>query len=193
VAPKKEVISQDEGTPQPLEEAFAKSVQKLETALKKLPADQLADAKKEVDKMVAGDLSWADLSQYTPEKLLKIAEMGYDQFRIGQYDKAERLFKGLTVIDPSNYYYHQMLGAIFQRKDMYPEAVVEYSVAVNLNPQDLVSMTNRGEIYFKLGIMDLANADFDHVTSLDTKNENKWANRARMLSEQIKLVKKRKK
>ena len=119
--------------------------------------------------------------------------MGFNQFQQGQYDSAERIFKGLTVIDPENYYYHQMLGATFQRKEKFPEAILEYSIAADLNVKDIVSVTNRGEVYFKLGIFELANVDFDRSIGMDPKNEDKWANRARMLREQIRLVKKRKK
>ena len=59
---------------------------------------------------------------------------------------------------------------------------------VALDPSDVVSLTNRGESHFKLGIYPLANADFDQAISLDPKDENKWAKRARMLREQIRLV-----
>jgi len=178
-----------EVVPQSFAEVVAASVEKLEQVLKNVPQDKLAQAKKEVDRLLEGDLSWADLAQYTPEKIFKIAEMGYHQFQIGKYDSAERLFKGLTVIDPDNYYYHQMLGATFQRKEKYPEAVVEYSVAVDKNSKDVVSLTNRGEVYFKLGIYELANADFDKAIGLDAKGDNAWANRAKMLREQIRLLK----
>lgn len=183
----------EEGVPKMIEDVIAAWVPKVEQALKQVPAEHLEKAKKEVDKMLSGDLSWADLSQYTPERLMQIAELGFNQFRVGQYDSAERLFKGLTVIDPDNYYFHQMLGATFQRKEKYAEAVVEYSVAADLNPSDVVSFTNRGEVYFKLGVFELAIADFDKAIALDTKSEDKWANRARMLREQIRLMKQQKK
>lgn len=183
----------EEGSPRPVSEVFDAAIPQLEAALKQVPPDQLGAAKKEADKLLAGDLSWADLSKYTPERLMQIAELGFNQFRIGQYDSAERLFKGLTVIDPDNYYFHQMLGATFQRKEKYPEAIIEYSVASDLNPSDLVSITNRGEVYFKLGIFEMATIDFDRAILLDPKNEDKWANRARMLREQIRLMKQQKK
>jgi tetratricopeptide (TPR) repeat protein len=182
-----------EAVPKMVSELLNAWVPKIEEALKKVPKEQLEKAKKEVDRMLSGDLSWADLSQYTPERLMQIAELGFNQFRIGQYDSAERLFKGLTVIEPDNYYFHQMLGATFQRKEKYPESILEYSVAVDLNPSDLVSFTNRGEIYFKLGIVDLAGADFDKAVALDPKSEDKWANRARMLKEQLRLMKQQQK
>ncbi len=183
---------QGEAAPNTVEEVLSKAIPQLQEALKKVPPEKLAEAKKESDKLLSGDLSWADLSQYTPERLMKIAEMGFDQFNIGAYDSAEKIFKGLTVIDPENYYFHQMLGATFQRKEKHAEAIVEYSVATELNPKDIVSFTNRGEVYLKLGIPELAEEDFTQALSLDPKSEDKWANRARMLQEQLKLMKSRK-
>lgn len=192
-APAKDAAAEGEALPKMVSELLNAWAPKIEEVLKKVPKEQLEKAKKEVDRMLSGDLSWADLSQYTPERLMQIAELGFNQFRIGQYDSAERLFKGLTVIDPDNYYFHQMLGATFQRKEKYPESILEYSVAVDLNPSDLVSFTNRGEIYLKLGIVDLASGDFDKAVALDPKSEDKWANRARMLKEQLRLMKQQQK
>jgi tetratricopeptide (TPR) repeat protein len=183
----------DAAVPQTFEEVVAGSLGKLEAALKTLPPEKIAQAKKDVDKMFQGDLSWADLSQYTPERLMKLAEMGYSQFELGQFDSSERIFKGLTIIDPDNPYCHQMLGATYQKKEMPAESIVEYSVAIALSPNDIVSYTNRGEVYFKLGIHELAAADFDQAIKIDTKGNDRWANRARMLKEQIKLIKQRKK
>lgn len=175
------------------EEILEKGMKKIQEALANLPPEKLEETRKEAGKILQGDLSWADLSQYTPERLLKMAELGYNQFRIGQYDSAERIFKGMTVVDPDNYYYHQMLGATYQRKEAFPAAALEYSVAVDLNSRDVVSFTNRGEVYFKLGIYELALQDFEKAISLDAKGDDKWANRAKMLKEQIRIIQQRKK
>ncbi len=165
----------------------------LEEALKGVPKEKLETAKKEAEKLLEGDLSWADMSQYTPEKLHQIAESGYEKFKIGQYEAAEKIFRGLTVLDTENYYYHQMLGAVFQRQEKWAEALVEYSIAIEINPRDIVSLTNRGEVYVKIGVLDLAHQDLDQAMGLDPKNEDRWANRARMLKEQIKIAQDRQK
>ena len=178
--------------PQAEKEQILEMVSKqLEEALRGVPQEKIDAAKKEAEKLLEGDLSWADMSQYTPEKLYQIAETGYERFKMGQYDSAEKIFRGLTVLDTNNYYYHQMLGAVFQRKDMWAEALVEYSIALDINPRDLVSLTNRGEVYLKIGVMELAEKDLDQATLLDPKNEDRWANRARMLKEQIKIARER--
>src|SRR5262249_33716878 len=87
--------AESEAVPKMVSELLVAWSPKVEEALKRIPKEQLEKAKKEVDRMLSGDLSWADLSQYTPERLMQIADLGFNQFRIGQYDSAERLFKGL--------------------------------------------------------------------------------------------------
>ena len=160
----------------------------LEEALKKGAPGKRKEAKQRVDDLLKGDLSWTDLFALPAEKLRQMAEIGYEQFKSGGYQRAEKIFRGLTVIDPENYYYHQILGATFQRQEKYPEAILEYSVAGDLNQKDVVSLTNRGECYLKLGLHPLALQDFDRVLTLDSSGDNRWANRARMLKEQVQLM-----
>ncbi|MBI2980815.1 MAG: hypothetical protein HYY44_00655 [Deltaproteobacteria bacterium] len=171
-------------TENPLQEQI---VRQLEEALKKVPPEKLAEAKKRVAELTKGDLSWTELFAMPPEKLQQMATVGYEQFKSGGYDRAEKIFRGLTIIDPENYYYHQMLGATFQRQLKFAEAILEYSVAVDLNGKDSVSYTNRGESYLAMGLLPLANQDFDKAISLDRDGKDRWANRARMLKEQVKM------
>lgn len=171
--------------------ALTETFKKLDQVIKSLPKEKVEAAKKEVEELLKGDLSWMDILHAPPEKLWQMAELGYNHFKNGRYDKSEIIFKGLTVIDPDNYYYHQMLGATYQRQDKFPEAVLEYSMAVDLNAKDSVSLTNRGEVYFKIGIYELAEKDFNQSISLDTKGDDRWANRARMLKKQVEMIRKK--
>lgn len=184
-------VPQDPELKVSFEKYLATSLEKVEETLQKLPADVLIKARQEIKPVVEGDLGWADFSKYSPERITNMAELGYNQFNLGLYDSAEKIFKGLTLIEPDNYYFHQMLGAIFQRKEKFAEAIVEYSVAIELEPSDLISWTNRGETHMKLGLLPLADADFGQAIDLDTTKEDKWANRARMLKEQIRIMSER--
>ncbi len=170
-----------EGEEPTLEELTAQ----LEEELKKVAPDKLAKAKEQVQDLLEGDLKWADLTEWTPERLHETAQEGYRQYETGQYDKAEILFKGLTVLDPDNYYYHQMLGACFQQQEKLPEAIVEYSISIDLKPVDIVSFTNRGEVYYQLKLWDLAEQDFSEAIRMDPKEEDRWANRARLLHKKL--------
>ena len=165
--------------------SFEELTDRLEAELKKVPRAKLHSAQKQVKEVFGDDLKWADLTQWTPEKLHETAKLGYDQYEAGQFDKAEVIFKGLTVLDPDNFYYHQMLGASFQQQNKFPEAIVEYSIALDLKPDDITSFTNRGEVYYELKLWDLAEHDFNEAIRLDAKGEDRWANRARLLLKKL--------
>jgi len=174
--------------PQDVQQFLKDAIPKLEEAMKNFPPEQLEKARKEADKLLSGDLSWADMSQYTPEKIQAIAEVGYSQFELGKYESAEKIFRGLTSLDSQQFYFHQMLGAIFQRQQKFSEAIAEYTIAVSLNPKDVSSWTNRGECFFKSEIYPMATYDFDQAIALDPKEEDPWAGRARMLRGQVQII-----
>lgn len=159
--------------------------EQLKAELAKVPAEKLEEARGQVKEFLEGDMKWAALMSWTPEQLHEAAKEGYRQYDSGQYDKAEVIFKGLTVLDPDNFYYHQMLGACYQQQKKFPESIVEYSIAIDLKPDDITSVTNRGEVYFTLKIWDLAEHDFDEAIRLDPKEQDRWANRARMLKKKL--------
>jgi type III secretion system low calcium response chaperone LcrH/SycD len=168
-------------------EAMVPFLKELGEALKKVSPQRLKEAEKRVADLEKGGAPWTELFNLSPEKLQEMAKVGYEQFKSGSYPRSEKIFRGLTVVDPDNYYYHQMLGASFQRQEKYAEAILEYSIAVDLNREDAVSLTNRGESYLKMNLHPLASQDFETAIELDSDGTNRWANRARMLKEQIKI------
>ncbi len=139
-----------------------------------------------------GKIGWADVFHFTPEQVFQIAELGYNHFKLGRYQDAERFFKVLTILDWENFYYHSMLGSILQRQKRDGEAIVEYSQAIESNPNDLVSLTNRGEIFMKHGWLKDAERDFEKAIALDPKHENPWAHRSKTLLGEIKKKGKKK-
>lgn len=153
--------------------------------LKDVPEDEIKAGAERMMDFIKGKLSWADLFNFTPEMLFQMAEYGLTQFKVGRYQDAERVFKVLTVLDWDNAYYHSVMGSILQRQKRYGEAIAEYDQALDLDPRDVTSLTNRGEIYMQHGLIDDAKADFDRAIGLDPAGEDKWANRARLLRMEI--------
>jgi len=164
---------------------------KLEDQLKNVPEAELKKGSQKIIDYLEGKIGWAELFNFTPEMLFQMAEFGYNQFKFGRYEDAERVFKVLTVLDWNNHYYHSMMGSILQRQKRYGEAIAEYTQAIELYPQDIVSLTNRGEIFLLHNLLDEAEGDFKKAIAGDPSKENKWSNRARILLDQ--LEKKRKK
>jgi len=119
-----------------------------------------------------------------------MAEFGYAQFKIGRYPDAERVFKVLTVLDWNNHYYHSMMGTILQRQKRYGEAIAEYTQAIELYSKDVVSLTNRGEIFLQHNLLTEAEEDLKKAVDTDIDGKNKWVNRAKMLLTQLEKNKK---
>ena len=158
-----------------------KFFKELSENLKGVPEEEIRANAEKMMEFIKGNLSWAELFNFSEEMLFQMAEYGLTQFNVGRYEDAERVFKVLTVLDWQNPYYHSVMGSILQRQKRYGEAIAEYNQTLELTPEDITSLTNRGEIYMKHGLFDDAKADFEKAVLLDPNSEDKWANRARML------------
>ncbi|MBI4211475.1 MAG: tetratricopeptide repeat protein [Deltaproteobacteria bacterium] len=158
---------------------------RLENQYKDVPEETLLEGAKKIDDYLQGKIGWAELFHFTPEMLFQMAEHGYAQLQAGRLQDAERVFKVLTVLDWNNSYYHSMMGTILQRQKRYGEAIAEYSQAIELYHDDVVSLTHRGEIYLQHGLLDDARKDLERAVTLDPAKENRWAGRARILLEQM--------
>lgn len=138
-----------------------------------------------VGKFVTGELSWAEI-QHIPRSLLKeLARVAYLKFKTGDYKKAEILFKGLAVLDHLSWYFRTALGAVFQKQGFFEQATEEYTMALELNPDEVTSLVNRGQCFLKLGEFDAAMVDFDRVIRMGLDENNLWRKRAATLSRAI--------
>ena len=72
-------------------------------------------------------------------------------------------------------------SSIYQKQKQYVDAVVEYTQALRLSPQDAASLVNRGEIYLRHRNYRKAAQDFRSAILLDAAGRNLWSNRARSL------------
>jgi tetratricopeptide (TPR) repeat protein len=135
------------------------------------------------------ELIW--VFKLTPQELGGIAEEGYLHFKNGRYPTARKVFQGLSIIEPENYYHHSMLGAISQREQKWAEAILEYSISLDMYPEDIATYTNRGECYLRLGFTEEARSDLENAVSRDSNKKNSWANRARLLQKQLEVLEKR--
>ena len=117
-----------------------------------------------------------------PKAFLKdLARIAYTKYKAGQYPVAESLFKGLSIIDHTNWYYRAALGTIYQKQKLFEQAIEEYTMALTLNEKEITSMANRGECHLKLGHYQEAALDFEGAIALDPEEKNSWGNRARIL------------
>jgi tetratricopeptide (TPR) repeat protein len=133
-------------------------------------------------RFIMGEITWGQLQGLTMEEAYAFAELGYTQFEQGRYDEAQSIFEGLVISNPYDAYFHTMLGAIYARKDMQEEAAEEYTIAIELDPENIAAHVNRAEILLQHGEFEIAMNDLRAAIKLDPKGEDPSGIRARALA-----------
>lgn len=133
-------------------------------------------------KFLFGKITWAQLEGMTMEQAYAIAEFGYTMYQQGRYKDAKTLFEGLIIGNPYDPYFHAMLGAIYTKLDMHEEAAQEFSIAIELDPEDINSYVNRGELLLQHGEFEYAMEDLKAAIDLDPEGKNPASLRARALA-----------
>lgn len=135
-----------------------------------------------VRRFVLGEITWGQLQGLTMEEAYAYAELGYTQFEQGRYSGARSIFEGLVISNPYDAYFHCMLGAIYARLDMQEEAAEEYTIAIELDPENIAAYVNRAEILLQHGEFEIAMEDLKNAIKLDPKAEDPSGIRARALA-----------
>lgn len=133
------------------------------------------------NKFLEDRVSLAEMKGVGKDKLYQLSEAGWVKFKHGRVDEAQKIYQALIVLDHRNAYFHSVMGAIHQKKKRPAQAILEYSYAVKLNPKDISSFVNRGEVYLRHKNYKKAAEDFRNAILLDMSGRNLWANRARSL------------
>ena len=136
----------------------------------------------EIQKIARGELKTAQILDVDADQMAAILMVGHVFYDQGKIDEAQKIFEGLLVLDTKNPYIHVILGSIYQKQERFLWAFYHYSRAIQAFPQDVASLTNRGEIHLRFGTFKYAAADFKAAIDLDPEEENPFANRARLLS-----------
>jgi tetratricopeptide (TPR) repeat protein len=133
-------------------------------------------------RFVLGEITWGQLQGLTMEEAYAYAELGYTQFEQGRYNEARAIFEGLVISNPYDAYFHCMLGAIYARLDMQEEAAEEYTIAIELDPENIAAYVNRAEILLQHGEFEIAMDDLKNAIKLDPKGDDPSGIRARALA-----------
>lgn len=152
----------------------------VEYADEKTPLDNFTP--ENFHKFLLGEITWAQLEGMTMEQAYGIAEFGYTMYTQGRYKEARTLFEGLVIGNPYDPYFHAMLGAIYSRTDMHEEATQEFSIAIELDPKDINSYVNRGELLLQHGEFEYAMEDLRAAIDLDPEGKNPASLRAQALA-----------
>lgn len=158
--------------------------------VKNTPQEERDKLLTEFFKFVNGEMTWGEIIKVSKRLQKEYARVAYLKFKMKDYDRAESMFKTLAVLDHTNWYYRAALGAIYQRQNMFQEAVDEYDKALMLKEEEISCYVNRGECYMRLKEFETAQKDFDFVMKMDLPKNNPWLMRTRILSQRLALAQK---
>jgi Flp pilus assembly protein TadD len=114
------------------------------------PPEQLIVPER-VEQWLKGEMTLAQLEGLDEDTVYEMADMGYSLFEAGRLGDAQALFEGLEVYNPCDPYFHQMLGAIYQRQNQAELARSQYETALQIEPDNIETLTNLGEVMIELG------------------------------------------
>lgn len=138
--------------------------------------------KTRLDQFRKGELRFTQIFNFNGSQIASLMLCGYNFFTQGRLEEAKSIFEGLNLLDPNVPYVNSTLGAIYQRLGKTDLAILRYSHAIHLFPQDIVALTNRAEIYLSQGKLIEAAEDLRKVIEVDPERRNPSANRARLLA-----------
>ncbi len=136
----------------------------------------------EIQKIARGELKTAQILDINADQMAAVLHVGHLFYENGKIEVAQKIFEGLLVLDTRNPFVHSMLGSIYQKQERFQWAFRHYSRAIQVFPQDIGSLMNRGEILLRFGRFKEAAADFKVAVDLDPEKKNPSANRARLLT-----------
>jgi Flp pilus assembly protein TadD len=129
-----------------------------------------------------GEAVLADLFELSREELYEIAGQGHNLYEAGQIDSAQKIFEGLTALDPNDSFFHSGLGAIYQYQGALERARVEYDRALALNERDIIARCNRAEVLLQQGHTEAAIQDLERISELDPNAQCSHTLRARSIA-----------
>jgi tetratricopeptide (TPR) repeat protein len=132
-----------------------------------------------------GEINLAELYALSHEELYEIAAQGQRFIDSQRHEDAEKLFEGLTALDPYNADFHAGLGAIKQLKKDKESAMIEYDRAIQLNEGHVAARTNRAELYVEMGEYARALEDLRIVATVDPDGNDTHSGRARGLTKAV--------
>lgn len=151
---------------------------KVDDYLAKIPPEKRRDADLKFLKFLTGEVTWAELKGYPKDMLRQFAWYAFHQYQRKEYHSAEVLFKGLAILDHTNWYYRAALGATYQKQKNFDSAIQEYSKALLLKENELSSLANRAECYLLTHQEEEALKDISEVLKHDPQKKTNWGKKA---------------
>lgn len=98
-----------------------------------------------------GTINWLDKLGWSEEHIEDLRYTGFSYVRQGKYDIALAFFEALTILDPTNAYDAQTLGAIYIQLNEPTKALQYFDRALKLDPEHGPTLLNLAKAFFMMG------------------------------------------
>ncbi len=116
-----------------------------------------------MQKWLDGQISLGAAANWDTDEIRIISEIAYSLAQQGRHREAIVLFEGLLAVAPATAYFQAALGALFLRLKNFPKAIEHLDAALNVEPNDIVSLVNRGEAKLRAGQIEAARVDLERA------------------------------
>lgn len=113
-----------------------------------------------------GQVSLGAAASWDKDEIRIISEIAYSLAQQGRNQEAIILFGGLVAIAPATAYFQSALGALHLRTGNFAQAIEHFDSALNIEPNEIVTLVNRGESYVKAGNIAQARLDLERAIEL---------------------------
>ena len=131
------------------------------------------------ERLIRGQLTPAQYLGLSQKRLYEIATLGHNMLSEGRLQVALDIFKGLVVASPYDSVFHCHLGATYAQLQRFPEAVAEFTQALQLNVSNVDALVARSELYLREGKVTEALRDMGAALKLDPQAQRESTQRAR--------------
>lgn len=97
------------------------------------------------------NINWLEKLGWTEEHIEDLKYTGYSYIRQGKYEIALAFFKALIVLEPTDAYNFQMMGAIYMQTNQPEEAIMYLQKALKLPGNHGSTLLNLAKAFFTLG------------------------------------------
>lgn len=125
-----------------------------------------------MQKWLDGQISLGAAASWETSEIRIISEIAYTLAQQGRVREAIVLFEGLLAVAPATAYFQAALGAMFLRLKNFAKAVEHLDAALVIEPNDIVSLVNRGEAKLRAGNLEAARFDLEKAVRKDSQNSS---------------------
>lgn len=122
-----------------------------------------------MQKWLDGQVSLGAAAKWDKDEIRIISEIAYSLAQQGRNREAILLFEGLLAVAPATAYFQSALGALYLRNGDYLSAIERFNIALSIEPNDIITLVNRGESHIKSGNITEARIDLEKAVKLASR------------------------